>query len=82
MHRRVRSRHRGTAALDDLQTGSNMGTQESYLQNILQRIADHPISKVDELLSWNVLGASAVTANGRLRSATSMGKKFPQSREI
>jgi transposase len=27
---------------------------QSYLQYVLERIADHPISRVDELLPWNV----------------------------
>jgi hypothetical protein len=28
---------------------------EIYLQNVLERIADHPISKITELLPWNLL---------------------------
>jgi hypothetical protein len=27
---------------------------ESYLQNVLSRIADHPIKSIEELLPWNV----------------------------
>ena len=27
---------------------------EIYLQYVLERIADHPISRIDELLPWNV----------------------------
>jgi transposase len=27
---------------------------ESYLQNVLSRIADHPIKRIEELLPWNV----------------------------
>ena len=27
---------------------------ELYLQHVLERIADHPISKINELLPWNV----------------------------
>jgi len=27
---------------------------QSYLQYVLERIADHPINKIDQLLPWNV----------------------------
>jgi hypothetical protein len=27
---------------------------EIYLQNVLERIADHPISRINELLPWNL----------------------------
>ena len=27
---------------------------EIYLQHVLERIADHPISKINELLPWNL----------------------------
>ena len=33
---------------------------ELYLQHTLERIADHPISKIKELLPWNVLLASPI----------------------
>jgi transposase len=29
---------------------------QTYLQYVLERIADHPINKVDELLPWNIAG--------------------------
>src|SRR5690606_35190365 len=38
----------GTAPLNGLNA-------EAYLRQVLQRLPDHPVNRIDELLPWNVL---------------------------
>ncbi len=46
----------GTARLNGLDP-------EAYLAYVLERIADHPINRIDELLPWNVASALPSTAH-------------------
>ena len=45
----------GAARLNDVDP-------EAYLREVLTRIADHPINRIEELLSWN-LAASVLRTN-------------------
>src|SRR5439155_25484721 len=44
----------GTAKLNGLDP-------EAYLREVLTRIADHPISRISELLPWNIISAVEVS---------------------
>ena len=42
---------------------SNGLDPEAYLREVLRRIADDPINRIEQLLPWNVVAADAATSS-------------------
>jgi transposase len=37
--------------------------REGYLRQVLERIADRPINRIEQLLPWNVVGAAEAASS-------------------
>lgn len=51
---------RAAGILSLIETAKLSGVEhEAYLREVLTRIADHPINRIEELLPWNLMPAAS-----------------------
>jgi IS66 C-terminal element len=69
----------GAAAIYSLISSAKLNgvDTEAYLRNVLERIADHPINRIEELLPWNL---APQLANLRRTRSTLRSQPNPPSR--